>query len=150
VRLLPLKPSHRSSNEPQEKENPKFSWFFSKLLEGYSEILGCGGLPAPQLQEVRNWRQAIVDDIALTIQLRSGARPYPVPLHSYAGTVAHAAKRWPAAGGKSAYVPALCHGDTGAEEYDGFDGIGPFVPDLMERRSALWDHPQVRRIVIRC
>jgi hypothetical protein len=33
VRLLPLKPSHRSSNEPQEKENPKFSWFFSKLLE---------------------------------------------------------------------------------------------------------------------
>ena len=68
-------------------------------------------------------------------------------MYSYAGSVAQAAKRWTAAGGKSAYVPALCHGETGAEEYDGFDGIGPVVPDLMERRAALWSHNLVKRLI---
>jgi hypothetical protein len=32
------------------------------LLEGYSEILDRGGLSLIELQEVRNWRQAIVND----------------------------------------------------------------------------------------
>ena len=41
--------------------------------------------------------------------------------------LAQAAQRWAAAGGKSAYVPALAHGDTGTGEYDGFDGLGPPV-----------------------
>jgi hypothetical protein len=122
-----------------------------QLLEGYSEILNRSE-PAAELQEVRNWRQAIVDDITLTIELRCGLRPYPVPLASYAATVDQAAARWAAAGGKSAYVPALNHGDTGAGEYDGFDGPGLVAPDLMERRAALWEHPIVRKIagLLRC
>jgi hypothetical protein len=117
-----------------------------QLLEGYSEILERANLPAAELQEVRNWRQAIVEDITLTANLRSGLCPYPVPLGSYAASVAQAAERWAAAGGKSAYVPALNHGDIGAGEYDGFD-LGCFFPDLMERRAALWGHPMVRKIV---
>jgi hypothetical protein len=116
-----------------------------QLLEGYTEILDRGDLPAAELQEVRNWRQAIVDDIRVTANLRSGLCPYPVPLGSYANSVAQAADRWPMAGGKSAYVPALSHGDTGAGEYDGFD-CGQLFPDLMERRAALWAHPAVRQI----
>jgi hypothetical protein len=118
-----------------------------QLLEGYSEILSRGDLPAAELQEVRNWRQALVDDITMTIELRTGVRPYPVPRASYAATVTQAAERWAAVGGKSAYVPALAHGDTGAGEYDGFDGLGPLVPDLMERRTALWGCLMVRRMV---
>jgi hypothetical protein len=117
-----------------------------QLLEGYSDILDRGDLPAAELQEVRNWHQAIVDDIAQTVGLRLGVQPYAVPLHSYAASIAQVAERWAAAGGKSAYVPALVHGDTGADEYDGFDGLGPLAPDLMERRAALWGHPLVRRI----
>jgi hypothetical protein len=112
------------------------------LLKAYSEILVQGGLSAIEMQEVRNWRQAIVDDITQTVELRSGIRSYPVPLYNYANTVAKAAERWTALGGKSAYVPALCHGDTGAGEYDGFSD-GQFFPDLMERRTRLWAHPLV-------
>jgi hypothetical protein len=117
-----------------------------QLLEGYSEILERANLPAAELQEVRNWRQAIIDDITLTANLRSGRRPYQVPLCSYTASVAQAAERWAAAGGKSAYVPALNHGETGAGEYDGFELDRPF-PDLMERRAALWAHPVARKIV---
>jgi hypothetical protein len=113
-----------------------------QLLEGYSEILDRGDMPAAELQEVRNWRQTIIDDIRLTVDLRAGARPYPVPRATYAETVARAAERWAATGSKSAYVPALCHGDTGAGEYDGF---GSFE-DLMLRRSVLWRHPLVCRV----
>jgi hypothetical protein len=117
-----------------------------QLLEGYSEILDRGDLPAAELREVRNWRQAIVDDIALTVELRSGIRSYPVPLGSYADSVAQAARRWAATAGKSAYVPALSHGDTGAGEYDGFDSLDQLVPDLMKRRVSLWGHPIVTKI----
>jgi hypothetical protein len=113
-----------------------------QLLDGYSKILDRGDVSAAELQEVRNWRQAIIDDVSLTIELRSGIRSYPVPLASYTASVALAAERWAAAGGKSTYVPALNHGDTGAGEYDGF---GSF-PDLMERRAVLWAHPLVERI----
>lgn len=115
-----------------------------QLLEGYSEILDRGGLQATELQEVRNWRQAIVDEIRLTVKLQVGIRPHPIPMASYAATVAQAAERWAAAGGKSAYVPALSHGHTGEGEYDGF---GMFE-DLMERRAALWGHPLVCRVNI--
>jgi hypothetical protein len=46
-----------------------------QLLEGYSDILDRGDLPATELQEVRDWYQAIVDDITLTaIQWYSYAR----------------------------------------------------------------------------
>jgi hypothetical protein len=121
-----------------------------QLLEGYSEVLARGDLPAAELQEVRNWRQAIVDDISMTIELRTGARPYPVPRASYAATVAEAADRWAAAGGKSAYVPTLNHGDTGSGEYDGFDGSGPLVPHLMERRYVLWGDRAVLDLISRC
>jgi hypothetical protein len=117
-----------------------------QLLEGYSEILCRGDLPAAELQEVRNWRQAIVDEISMTIELRAGDRPYPVPRASYAATVAQAAERWTATGAKSTYVPALNHGETGAGEYDGFDGFGVVAPDLMDRRAALWGHPAVTKI----
>jgi hypothetical protein len=118
-----------------------------QLLEGYSEILDRGDLPAAESQEVRNWRQAIVDDITLTVALRYGAITYPVPGESYAAAVAKAADRWAAAGGKSTYIPALNHGYTGAGEYDGFDGLGAFMPALMERRAALRNHPDVRKII---
>jgi hypothetical protein len=121
-----------------------------QLLEGYSEILDRGDLSTTELQEVRNWCQAIIDDITLTVELRTGARPYPVPRASYAATVAQAAERWAAMGGKSAYIPALTHGDTGAGEFDGFDGSGPLVPDLMERRDVLWGHPAVLDLISRC
>jgi hypothetical protein len=107
-------------------------------------ILDRGGLSAIETQEVRDWRQAIVDDITQTVELRFGVRPYPVPLHGYAETIAEAAECWKASGGKSAYVPALCHGDTGAGEYDGFSRPGRFFPDLMERRAALWGCPSVQ------
>jgi hypothetical protein len=118
-----------------------------QLLEGYSEILERGDLPAAELQEVRNWRQSIVDDIALTIELRSGIRPYAVPACTYAASVDRAAERWAASGGKSLYVPALNHGDTGAGEYDGFGGRGPLISDLMERRRLVWNRADVREIV---
>jgi hypothetical protein len=120
------------------------------LLETYSEAFPDHaervGLSAIEMQEFRNWHQAFVDGITLTVELRSGARPYPIPLRSYAESVAKAAERWAALGGKSAYVPALAHGDTGAGEYDGFSG-GLLFPDLMERRTRLWAHPMVQRIV---
>lgn len=109
-----------------------------QLLEGYSRFLDRDDLPIAELQDVQNWCQAIVDDITLTLQLRAGIRHYPVPRCSYAGSIAHAATQWASAGGKSAYVPALNHGDTGAGEYDGFN-----FPDLMARRVALWKHPTV-------
>jgi hypothetical protein len=104
-------------------------------------------LPAAELQEVQNWRRVIVDDISLTANLRSGFWTRLPVVGSYQDDLAFAARRWAADGGKSTYVPALNHGDTGAGEYDGFDCIGSFVSDLMERRAALWSHPLVQRIV---
>jgi hypothetical protein len=147
IELRILKLEAQSPAPPSDFDHLTLDELRVDLLGAYSEILDRGGLPAIDLQEVRNWHQAIVDDITLTVELRSGARPYPVPLHSYADTVAKAAERWAAAGGKSAYVPSLCHGDTGACEYDGFGRPGRFFPDLMERRTRLWAHPIVESIL---
>jgi hypothetical protein len=93
-------------------------------------------------KRLRTGAGRIVDDITLTVELRSGARLYLVPRECYAAMIAQTAERWAAIGGKSAYVPALSHGDTGCGEYDGF---GVFA-NLMERREALWKHPLVRTI----
>ena len=146
LRILKLEAS--SPARPNDFEHLTSDELMVQLLEGYSEILERGGLPAAELQEVKNWRQAIVDDLTLTANLRSGLCPYPVPLGSYQATVARAAARWAIAGGKSAYVPALSHGDTGAGEYDGFDCAGRHFPGLMERRAQVWAHPTVRKIAM--
>jgi hypothetical protein len=153
VELRILKLEARSPAPPSSFDHMTADELRVYLLEEYSGIFpdqaDRGGLSAIEMQEVRNWRQAIVDDITLTVKLRCGIRPYPVPWASYADTVAKAAERWAALGGKSVYVPALAHGDAGAGEYDGFGRLRPFVPDLMERRAVLWAHPLVEVIRFR-
>jgi hypothetical protein len=136
-----LKLEARSPAPPSDFDHLTLDELRVYPLETYSEAfpdhVNRSGLSAIEMQEFRNWHQAFVDGITQTVELRRGIRPYSVPWGSYAEKIA---------GGKSAYVPALVHGDTGAGEYDGFGRLRPFVPDLMERRSALWERPVVRRI----
>jgi hypothetical protein len=110
-----------------------------RLLEAYSEILGPR---RPVRDRIAGGSELAAGDRQRHVELRSGIRPYRVPLHSYASSVAQAAERWAAPGGKSAYVPALNHGDPGAGEYDGFG----LFEDLMERRPRLWAHSMVATI----
>jgi hypothetical protein len=151
VELRILKLEARSPAPPSSFDHMISDQLRVYLLETYPEIFpdrtDRGGMSTIEMQQLRNWHQAIVDDITLTVELRSGIRPYPVPWASYAERVAKAAERWAALGGKSVYVPALAHGDTGAGEYDGFGHLRPLVPDLMERRAVLWERPVVTKIV---
>ena len=117
------------------------------LLEEYSGILATPEGPTELVAQARNEMARLVGEITDTVNFASGRWALPPGFNNYQEHIASMKAYWERTQTtRGEYVPSLNY----AIETDGFAVPGrgePAAPDLMARRTKLWQHPIVKQIV---